>query len=94
MQNLLFASVLQLCMAALALAAPIADDITAQETDTWQYGASGGIIVDVTKSDRPAVHKLLWSLLDFLFPLGGPAIYWLCSNRAAHNNSGGYEALP
>lgn len=44
MQNLLFASLLQLCMATLAFAAPVAHDITAQKTDAWQYGTGGGVI--------------------------------------------------
>lgn len=50
--------------------------------------------VEVIKSNRPPLHKLLWSLLVFFFPIGGLIIYWLFSNRAAHNNSSGYEALP
>jgi hypothetical protein len=50
--------------------------------------------VEVIKSSRPPSHKLLWSLLVFIFPIGGLIIYWLFSNRAAHNNGSGYEALP
>jgi hypothetical protein len=48
----------------------------------------------VIKSNRPPLHKLLWSLLVFFFPIGGLIIYWLFSNRAAHNSSTGYETLP
>lgn len=50
--------------------------------------------VEVIKSSRPPSHKLLWSLLVFIFPIGGLIIYWLFSNRAAHNSGSGYEALP
>ena len=96
----------QLCLAALAMAAPVAQQIEAQKTDAWQYGTGGGIIglivlildiivfIEVIKSNRPPVNKLLWSLLVFFFPLGGLIIYWLFSNRASHNSSSGYETLP
>ena len=107
MQNNLVANFFfQLCLAALALAAPVAEQVTVQKTDAWQYGTGGGIIglivlildiivfVEVIKSNRPPVHKLLWSLLVFFFPIGGLIIYWLFSNRAAHNSSSGYETLP
>lgn len=50
--------------------------------------------VEVIKSSRPPSHKLLWSLLVFIFPIGGLILYWLFSNRAAHNSGSGYEALP
>ncbi|KAK1749343.1 hypothetical protein QBC47DRAFT_395975 [Echria macrotheca] len=105
MQNTLFASFLtQLCLASLALAAPIDGEV--KTTDAWQYGTGGGILglivlildiivfVEVIKSNRPPVHKLLWSLLVFFFPIGGLIIYYLFSNRAAHNSGSGYEALP
>jgi hypothetical protein len=46
--------------------------------------------VEVLKSNRPVVDKVLWCLLVFLFPIGGMIIYWLFSNRAAHNN---YEPI-
>lgn len=46
------------------------------------------------KSTRPPLHKLLWSLLVFFFPIGGLIIYYLFSNRASYTNGGGYEALP
>lgn len=52
------------------------------------------LAVEVIKSNRPPSHKLLWSLLVFIFPVAGLIIYWLFSNRAAHNNGSGYEALP
>jgi hypothetical protein len=51
-------------------------------------------VVEVLKSDRPPLHKLAWCLVVFLFPIIGMVIYWLFSNRAAHNSSGTYEALP
>jgi hypothetical protein len=112
---------LQLCLAALCSAAPIA----AQDATT-QYGAGGGVIgfivlvldilvwskscsfsespqpsrkmltshlVEVLKSSRPVSHKLLWSVLVFIFPIGGIVIYWLLSDRQKWNNGNGYEAI-
>jgi len=52
------------------------------------------LAVEVIKSNRPPLSKLLWSLLVFFFPIGGLIIYWLFSNRAEHNSGSGYEALP
>ncbi|KAF1808553.1 hypothetical protein P152DRAFT_386370, partial [Eremomyces bilateralis CBS 781.70] len=72
--------------------------------NAWQYGAGGGVLgfvvlvldvivfLEVLKSNRPALNKVLWCLLVFLFPIGGLIIYYLFSNRAAHA-SGGYEPL-
>ncbi|KAB5549452.1 hypothetical protein GE09DRAFT_1223279 [Coniochaeta sp. 2T2.1] len=98
----------QLLLAALAVAAPIAEETVMATAggNAWQYGTGGGIIglivlildiivfVEVIKSSRPPSHKLLWSLLVFIFPIGGLIIYYLFSNRAAHNSGSGYEALP
>jgi hypothetical protein len=50
-------------------------------------------LVEVIQSTRPVSHKLLWSLLVFLFPIGGIIIYWLFSNRTGHKPSGGYEPI-
>lgn len=50
--------------------------------------------VEVLKSNRPPLHKLLWCLVVFLFPIVGMIIYWLFSNRAEHNRGGSYEPLP
>lgn len=50
--------------------------------------------VEVLRSTRPVSHKLLWSLLVFLFPIVGAIIYYLFSNREAHNQGSGYEAIP
>ncbi|KAK1702475.1 hypothetical protein BDP67DRAFT_496943 [Colletotrichum lupini] len=50
-------------------------------------------LVEVLKSDRPVSHKVLWCLVVFLFPIVGMVIYWLFSNRAAHNSRSGYEAV-
>jgi len=45
MQNTLVANFFaQLCLAALAMAAPIAGELQAQKVDAWQYGTGGGII--------------------------------------------------
>jgi hypothetical protein len=38
-------------------------------------------LVEVLKSSRPVSHKLLWSVLVFVFPIGGIIIYWLLSDR-------------
>ncbi|KEF60293.1 uncharacterized protein A1O9_05144 [Exophiala aquamarina CBS 119918] len=98
-QNTLFL-MLQLALASLATAAPVK-----AQSNSWQYGTGGGIIglivfildiivfVEVVQSTRPVSHKLLWSLLVFLFPIGGIIIYALFSNRAAHKPSGGYEPI-
>ncbi|CAK4034977.1 Cardiolipin synthase [Lecanosticta acicola] len=97
---------LQLCLAALAWAAPIADEVTTTQgmNPSQKYGTGGGIIgfivlildiivwIEVLKSNRPPLSKLLWCLLVFIFPIGGIVIYWLFSNRAAHN-PGGYEPI-
>ncbi|KAK3348725.1 hypothetical protein B0T25DRAFT_458283 [Lasiosphaeria hispida] len=106
MQNALFSAfVAQLCMASLALAAPIAETTTTAG-NAWQYGTGGGVLgllvlildiivfLEVIKSNRPPSHKIIWCLVVFLFPIVGMAIYWLFSNRAAHNSGSGYEALP
>ncbi|KXJ86128.1 hypothetical protein Micbo1qcDRAFT_168710 [Microdochium bolleyi] len=104
LQNYYLSLFLQLCLAMFAYAAPIAGEVSATTADPWQYGTGGGIIgfivlvldilvwIEVLKSNRPVSHKLLWCVLVFIFPIGGIVIYWLFSNRAAHN-SGGYEPL-
>ncbi|EMR62481.1 hypothetical protein UCREL1_10583 [Eutypa lata UCREL1] len=94
----------QLCLAALVAAAPIADEtMTATKATPWQYGTGGGIIgfivlvldiivfIEVLKSNRPPVNKLIWCLVVFLFPIIGMAVYFIFSNRKAHNT---YEPLP
>ncbi|KAK3365544.1 hypothetical protein B0T24DRAFT_636064 [Lasiosphaeria ovina] len=108
MHNALFSSfIAQLCLAALALAAPIADETltTAGHGNSWQYGTGGGILgliilvldiivfIEVLKSSRPPSSKLIWCLVVFLFPVIGMVIYWLFSNRSAHNSGSGYEPL-
>lgn len=49
--------------------------------------------VEIIKSNRPPLNKVIWCLVVFLFPLVGMLIYYLFSNRASHNSSG-YEAIP
>ncbi|KAK2017507.1 hypothetical protein LZ32DRAFT_523091 [Colletotrichum eremochloae] len=108
MQNALFKQfLLQLCFALLAVAAPVSDPAlgTAAHGNTWQYGTGGGILgfvvlvldiivfMEVLQSNRPVSHKVLWCLVVFLFPIVGMVIYWLFSNRAAHNSRSGYEAV-
>ncbi|KAI1354308.1 hypothetical protein F5Y01DRAFT_273697 [Xylaria sp. FL0043] len=95
---------LQLFLAAWAFAAPLAEKtVTTTRSTPWHYGAGGGIagfivlildlivFVEVLKSNRPATNKLLWCLIVFLFPIVGMIIYFLFSNRKAHNT---YEPLP
>ncbi|KAK4626947.1 hypothetical protein CLAFUW4_05215 [Fulvia fulva] len=96
---------LQLCLAALAFAAPTANEIHATSSNAWQYGTGGGVLgfivliidvlvwMEVLKSNRPPLPKIGWSLLVFLFPIGGAIIYWLFANRAAHNQGAGYEPI-
>ncbi|KAF5004230.1 hypothetical protein FDECE_9259 [Fusarium decemcellulare] len=99
-------SFLQLWLATLAFAAPIADDaVSATSAKPWHYGTGGGIIgfiilildiivwIEVLQSNRPPAHKLLWCLVVFIFPLVGMVIYWLFSNRKAHMRGSGYEPL-
>jgi putative effector of murein hydrolase LrgA (UPF0299 family) len=102
MSNYLLYSLLQLFVATLAFAAPVAKTTT---DNPMTYGTSGGIIglivlildiivfIEVLKSNRPPASKLLWCLVVFLFPIIGMVIYYLFSNRSAHS-SGSYEPLP
>ncbi|ORY65413.1 uncharacterized protein BCR38DRAFT_457578 [Pseudomassariella vexata] len=97
---------LQLCLATLACAAPIADDTFTATQTPWQYGTGGGVLgflvlildilvfIEVLKSNRPTSNKVLWCLVVFLFPIIGMVIYFLFSNRAEHNSGGSYEPLP
>ena len=92
---------LQLWLATIAFAAPV----STTATPPWQYGTGGGIVgfivlildiivwIEIVKSNRPTSHKLLWCLLVFIFPIVGLIIYWLFSNRAAHNSRGDYEPI-
>ncbi|EFQ36776.1 hypothetical protein CGRA01v4_13727 [Colletotrichum graminicola] len=98
---------LQICFALLAVAAPVSDPAlgTAVHGNTWQYGTGGGILgfivlvldiivfLEVLKSNRPVSLKVLWCLVVFLFPIVGMVIYWLFSNRAAHNSRSGYDPI-
>ncbi|KAF2846878.1 hypothetical protein T440DRAFT_404879 [Plenodomus tracheiphilus IPT5] len=99
MYNYLISILLQLSLFMLAEAAPI----TAQSAKPWQAGTGGGIIgfivlvldiiawIEIFKSNRPVPNKVLWSLVVFLFPVVGMIIYYLFSNRQAHNT---YEPIP
>ncbi|EGS22077.1 uncharacterized protein CTHT_0039620 [Thermochaetoides thermophila DSM 1495] len=92
---------LQLWLAQLAFAAPAAP-ISAESIDnSWQYGTGGGILgfvvlildiivfVEVLKSSRPPIHKLLWCLVVFFFPVIGLIIYYFFSNRSAYQRGAG-----
>jgi hypothetical protein len=47
--------------------------------------------VEIFKSNRPVPNKVLWALVVFLFPVVGMIIYYVFSNRQAHNT---YEPIP
>ncbi|KAK5117278.1 hypothetical protein LTR62_005895 [Meristemomyces frigidus] len=96
------------CLAALAAAAPIANGNAKVlgMNPSQQYGTGGGVLgfivlildiivwIEVLKSNRPTLHKLLWALLVFVFPVGGVIIYYVFSDRAKWNaGSGGYEPI-
>ncbi|KAF1836740.1 hypothetical protein BDW02DRAFT_492808 [Decorospora gaudefroyi] len=99
MMNFAISLLLQLSMFMLAEAAPI----TAQSAKPWQAGAGGGIIgfivlvldiiawIEIFKSNRPVANKVIWALVVFLFPVVGMIVYYLFSNRQAHNT---YEPIP
>ncbi|KAL1798974.1 hypothetical protein ACET3X_003011 [Alternaria dauci] len=99
MMNFVLSLLLQLSMFMLAEAAPI----TVQSAKPWQAGTGGGIIgfivlvldiiawIEIFKSNRPVPNKVLWALVVFLFPVVGMIIYYLFSNRQAHNT---YEPIP
>ncbi|KAK7189584.1 hypothetical protein DPSP01_001578 [Paraphaeosphaeria sporulosa] len=100
MFQFVLAALLQLSLGLLVEAAPV----TAQGT-SWQGPTGGGVVgfivlvldiiawVEIVKSNRPPLNKVIWCLVVFLFPIVGMLIYYLFSNRAAHNDSG-YEAIP
>ncbi|CZS98836.1 uncharacterized protein RAG0_07397 [Rhynchosporium agropyri] len=93
-----------LLLAATTLAQPISTEVV--QENAWKYGTGGGIVgfivlildimvfLEVLKSNREVLPKLLWCVLVFVFPIGGLIIYYLFSNRAEHNTTGGYETLP
>ncbi|KAL2168996.1 hypothetical protein VTG60DRAFT_6569 [Thermothelomyces hinnuleus] len=101
--NTLFSSILlQLCLASIGLAAPVSTEAT---DNSWQYGTGGGLVglivlildiivfVEILKSRRTPVQKLIWCLVVFLFPVLGMIIYYLFSNRSAYQRDSGYESL-
>ncbi|KAL2148623.1 hypothetical protein VTH82DRAFT_2177 [Thermothelomyces myriococcoides] len=101
--NALFSSIImQLCLASLGLAAPVS---TEAMDNSWQYGTGGGLLglivlildiivfVEVLKSSRSPMQKLIWCLVVFLFPVLGMIIYYLFSNRSAYQRDAGYEPL-
>ncbi|KAK4246653.1 hypothetical protein C7999DRAFT_32987 [Corynascus novoguineensis] len=100
--TLLSSILLQLCLAPLGLAAPIS---TQTLDNSWQYGTGGGllglivlildiiVLIEVLKSSRTPLQKLVWCLVVFLFPVIGVIIYYLFSNRSAYQRGSGYESL-
>ncbi|KAF5535584.1 cardiolipin synthase [Fusarium napiforme] len=105
LNNAVFAF-LQLWLATLAFAAPIADDVTVTGAEPWHYGTGGGIIgfivlvldilvwIEVLQSNRPVSHKILWCLVVFLFPIVGMIVYYLFSNRKSHMRNSDYTPVP
>ncbi|KAL2066767.1 hypothetical protein VTL71DRAFT_2839 [Oculimacula yallundae] len=71
--------------------------------NAWKYGSGGGIVglivlvldiiafLEILKSGRPAINKLLWCLLVFLFPIVGLIIYFFFGREAS--GSGSYEPI-
>jgi hypothetical protein len=98
MFNLVLSALLQLSMFLLVEAAPM----TVQSAKPWQAGTGGGIVgfivlvldiiawIEIFKSNRPVSNKVIWALVVFLFPVVGMIIYYLFSNRQAHNT---YEPI-
>ncbi|KAF9694732.1 hypothetical protein EKO04_007549 [Ascochyta lentis] len=98
MFNYALAALLQLSMFLLVEAAPM----TVQSAKPWQAGTGGGIVgfivlvldiiawIEIFKSNRPVSGKVIWALVVFLFPVVGMIIYYLFSNRQAHNT---YEPI-
>ena len=98
MLNFILSVFLQLSLFLVVEAAPI----SAQGAKPWQAGTGGGIVgfvvlvldiiawIEIFKSNRPVTNKVIWSLVVFLFPIGGMIIYYLFSNRQAHNT---YEPI-
>ncbi|CAG8953665.1 hypothetical protein HYFRA_00006554 [Hymenoscyphus fraxineus] len=95
---------IQFCLFAFAMAE---EKVIAQgHGNSLAYGTSGGVIgfiilildiivfIEVLKSNRPPLHKVLWCLVVFLFPIIGMLVYYFFSNRGAHSGSGNYEAIP
>ncbi|KAM7204834.1 hypothetical protein V8F33_001423 [Rhypophila sp. PSN 637] len=102
-QTTIFTLLAQLLFASFAAAAPVAVEATGN--NVWQYGTGGGILglivlivdiiffVEILKSNRTPMAKLLWLLVIFFVPVVGMIIYFLFSNRDTHNQGSGYEPL-
>ncbi|KAL1655846.1 hypothetical protein SLS61_001407 [Didymella pomorum] len=98
MFNYVLTALLQLSVFLLVEAAPV----TVQSAKPWQAGTGGGIVgfivlvldiiawIEIFKSNRPVSGKVIWALVVFLFPVVGMIIYYLFSNRQAHNT---YEPI-
>ncbi|KAG4430935.1 hypothetical protein IFR05_013573 [Cadophora sp. M221] len=102
MFNNILALLIQLSLLSLVMAEETFTATT--HGNAWKYGSGGGIIglivlvldiiafIEILKSSRPPVNKLLWCLLVFLFPIVGLIIYFLFSGRGS-SSSGSYEAI-
>ncbi|EKD16155.1 hypothetical protein MBM_05449 [Drepanopeziza brunnea f. sp. 'multigermtubi' MB_m1] len=103
----MFSSALSIFLQLSLLSCAMAEEmvVATGHGDAWQYGTGGGIIgllvlvfdifaiLEIVKSSRPPLHKVLWSLFVFFFPIVGLVAYYLFSNRPSGSGSGEYEAI-
>ncbi|KAI6713826.1 hypothetical protein PZA11_003268 [Diplocarpon coronariae] len=94
---------LQLALLSFAMAEETA--VATGHGNAWKFGSGGGIIglivlvldivaiLEIVKSSRPPLRKVLWALAVFFFPIIGLVVYYFFSNRASHGSGGGYEAI-
>ncbi|CZT10583.1 hypothetical protein WAI453_003055 [Rhynchosporium graminicola] len=101
----MFTSILTLFIQFSLISLVMAEEMltTTGHGNAWQFGAGGGIIglivlvldviafLEILKSGRPALNKLLWCLLVFLFPIVGLIIYFFFGREAG--GSGSYEPI-
>ncbi|KAH7413518.1 hypothetical protein BKA64DRAFT_356431 [Cadophora sp. MPI-SDFR-AT-0126] len=93
MFNQAFTILLQLSLLSLVAAE---ESLTAtSHGNAWKYGSGGGIVglivlvldviafIEILKSGRPPLNKLLWCLLVFLFPIVGLIIYFFFGRAAS-----------
>jgi len=104
-QTLLLGLLMQFLMLGFAVAEEMVGIEGSSHGNSWQYGAGGGVVgfivlildiivwIEVLKSNRPPLSKVIWCLVVFLFPIIGLVVYWLFSNRDAHNSGSGYESI-
>ncbi|KAH7370945.1 hypothetical protein BKA65DRAFT_26645 [Rhexocercosporidium sp. MPI-PUGE-AT-0058] len=101
----MFNSILTLLIQFSLLSLVMAEETFSATThgNAWKYGSGGGIVglivlvldiiafLEILKSSRPPLNKLLWCLLVFLFPIVGLIIYFFFGRSAS--SSGSYEPI-